>query len=111
MDSNGSLTVRNLIPGDYTIKEIKSPAGYALLREPVSFTLKTDGTVEVKSGGGMASVEAEDGKNIVLKIRNEELYELPKTGGIGTHWYTISGSLLMMAGMLVLYKKKRAGRC
>ncbi len=111
VDSNGSLTVRNLIPGDYTIKEIKSPAGYALLREPVSFTLKTDGTVEVKSGGGMASVEAEDGKNIVLKIRNEELYELPKTGGIGTHWYTISGSLLMMAGMLVLYKKKRAGRC
>ena len=56
----------------------------------------------------MAGVGEEGGKAIVLKIKNIELYELPSTGGIGTYWYTIGGTLLMMAAALILYKKKHA---
>ena len=44
-------------------------------------------------------------------FEDDVLYELPSTGGAGIYWYTISGTLLMIAGMLVLYKKKYAGRC
>ena len=43
---------------------------------------------------------------MVLKVQNEKLYELPKTGGTGTFVYTISGTLLMLAAALILYKKK-----
>ena len=109
VDDSGSLTIHNLVPGDYTLTEIKSPLGYSLLREPLKFTLNTDNSITVNSN--MASVEDDDDKKIVLKVKNEELYELPKTGGIGTYWYTISGTLLMLAGVLILYKKKYAGRC
>ncbi len=108
VDASGSLTIHNLIPGDYTLSEIKSPAGYSLLKEPVKFTMNTDGTVSLGSNNGVAGIEAEDGKNIILKVKNIELYELPSTGGIGTYWYTIGGTLLMMAAALILYKKKHA---
>ena len=97
-----------MIPGDYTITEIKSPEGHSLLREPVGFTLKTDGTVALKGpGSSMAGVGAEDGKEIVLKVRNEKLYALPNAGGRGIYWYSIGGVLLMFAAVLILYKNKR----
>ena len=108
VDGNGSLPIYNLIPGDYTITEIKSPEGHSLLREPVGFTLKTDGTVALKGpGSSMAGVGAEDGKEIVLKVRNEKLYALPNAGGRGIYWYSIGGVLLMFAAVLILYKNKR----
>ena len=79
VDAGGNLTIHNLIPGDYTLSEIKSPAGYSLLKEPVKFTMNTDGTVSLGSNNGVAGIEAEDGKNIILKVKNIELYELPST--------------------------------
>ena len=42
----------------------------------------------------------------VIKVKNDALYDLPSTGGIGIFWYTIGGMLLMMAAALVLYKRK-----
>lgn len=104
VDTRGGVTINNLKPGSYTITELKSPAGHSLLREPVSFTVNGDGSV--KSNDTMA---VEDGDGFVLKIKNKELYELPSAGGIGTWWYTIGGTLLMMAGVLILYKKKMQG--
>ena len=40
---------------------------------------------------------------------NTMLYELPSTGGNGTYWYTISGSLFLMGAALILYRNKRKG--
>ena len=108
VDSTGGVTIHNLKPGNYTITELKSPTGHSLLKDPVSFTVNGDGSVI--SNSSMAGVGEEGGKAIVLKIKNMELYELPSTGGIGTYWYTIGGTLLMMAAALILYKKKRAGK-
>lgn len=102
VDSTGGVTINNLKPGSYTITELKSPAGHSLLKEPVSFTVNGDGSVD--SSDGMAGADG-----FVLKIKNKELYELPSAGGIGTWWYTIGGTLLMMAGVLILYKKKCGG--
>ena len=57
-----------------------------------------------------------DGKEAVIKdgiltfyYDNTALYELPSAGGTGIYRYTIGGILLMMAGALVLYKRKRRG--
>lgn len=38
-------TVLTLIPGNYTIQELKSPDGYVSLKKDISFTLTTNGTV------------------------------------------------------------------
>ena len=102
VDGTSGVTINNLKPGDYTITELRSPAGHSLLGEPVHFTVNGDGSVE--SNDTMAEAAGN-----VLTVRNNELYELPSAGGIGTYWYTVSGSLLMMAGALILYKKKMRG--
>ena len=107
VSNEGTLTINNLKPGNYTISEIKAPTGHSLLRDPIRFCVNGDGSVTLSNGSGMSSVD----DKITLKIRNEKLYKLPEAGGIGTYWYTISGTLLMLVGVLILYKKKYAGRC
>ena len=46
-----------------------------------------------------------------LTVKNTDLYELPNSGGIGIYWYTIIGTLLMLAAVLILYKNNRQRRC
>lgn len=119
VDSDGGLNIHNLLPGTYTLTEVVAPEGYTLLREPVSFVLttkETQSTIELKFSEEqgqkhLVSLLTENNNGIGLKVENEKLYELPEAGGIGTYWYTISGTLLMLAGVLILYKKKYAGRC
>ena len=48
---------------------------------------------------------------VSLSIRNTQLYELPNSGGMGIYWYSIGGTLLMLAAALILYRNKRQGRC
>lgn len=104
VDASGSLTIKDLTPGDYTISELKSPDGYALLAQPVEVTIQKDGSVMMKTANGMAA--AQEGSN-ELTIRNAEIYELPSAGGRGIYWYSISGTLFMLAGALILYRNKR----
>ncbi len=106
VDGDGRLTIHNLAPGDYMLTEIRSPEGHALIRGPVAFTLNPDGTVTSKSSEWAGVEAAEDGKNIILTIKNEKLYELPEAGGPGIYWYSIGGTLLMLAAALILYKNK-----
>ena len=106
VDSNGSLIINNLKPGNYTITEIKSPAGYSILKGAVGFTVNGDGSIAVSdSAGGMASASSEG--EVTLTIKNAELYELPSAGGSGIYWYSIGGTLLMLAAALILYKNRR----
>lgn len=111
-DENGDLNFRDLTEGTYTLTETGFPNGYSA--KEVSLTVaitQNPATMEYEvkfeepfTGAGTSSDP--------LLIENEPLYELPSTGGSGTAWYRIGGILLMfMAGMLILYKKKYAGRC
>lgn len=112
VDENGSIRIKDLLPGSYTITELDTPEGYTGLGHPVNITVNKDGTITVVGEDGpvqMVKVTG-DGKSI-LQVRNFAKYELPSTGGIGIYWYTISGTLLMFAGMLILYKRKCARRC
>lgn len=57
----------------------------------------------------------EDGTKInetpVLVITNTEAYELPKTGGLGTKWFTLSGLLLTAVALVCGYElRRRHGR-
>lgn len=106
VDTNGMLTIKDLEPGDYTITELKSPDGYALLAYPVEITVGKDGSIEMKQTNDMAGISGE-GADTALRIRNAEIYELPSAGGRGIYWYSIGGTLFMLAGALILYRNKR----
>ena len=94
-DENG---VR-LAPGDYSLKEIEAPAGYALSTAVTSFTIEDD-----KSG-----TTYDNGVYYVADIPNYPT-KLPETGGNGTLLFTIiGGCLVLLAGaMFVIIMKKKA---
>ena len=43
----------------------------------------------------------------VLTVKNDVLYALPSSGGIGIYWYMIAGMFLMMAATVITYKNRR----
>ena len=130
--SLGIAGIGSLPVGTYHLKETKAPVGYALLTEPIVITVGredtgTDAKVKVEFGMGTSWADDEGttgagnetnghltydaGTNtFTIVVPNVLLYELPSTGGAGTSWYTIGGTLLLMVAALVLYKRKYAGR-
>ncbi len=127
-DENGIVTIPDLKAGTYWLYERKAPSGYCLLKEPIKIeitrtaeglTVLVDGKnpEQIKDGGSKVvsaltvTPSTETGKNdtIGLTVKNLYLYELPNSGGAGIYWYTISGVLLMLAAVLILYKNKFAG--
>lgn len=104
-------TVAMIPRGTYTLKEVKAPNGYSL--SDVEWAVDTTQiTPTIKRGDTFITstekTNPTDGSKVYTFIfKNDPVYELPSTGGIGTYWYTIGGMLLMMAAALILYKKKK----
>ena len=73
--------------------------------------LKTEGYQVTVNGneGYIVSGKIETGAVKPASFVNTPYYELPSTGGPGTHWYTLGG-LCLMAGALWLYKNPRGKR-
>ncbi|NBI88498.1 hypothetical protein D3Z47_20875 [Lachnospiraceae bacterium] len=108
--TDGSLVINDLAPGEYSIAEIKSPNGYSILKEPVKINLQKNGKVAIISNeGNMAEVIGTD-NDLQVRIRNNELYELPNAGGSGIYWYAVSGVLLMLAGVWKGFRMKYSVR-
>ena len=111
-----------LASGYYKLVETKAPGSYQLLNEDIYFKVgQNNVTLTDKSGNSLTSdsqkmwkLEALASGTVTaytLSVLNEALYELPSTGGSGIYRYMISGVLLMLAGVLILYNNKRARRC
>ena len=49
-------------------------------------------------------------KTDIVHYTNITQYELPETGGTGTHWYTLGGLCLMAGALLLLYQNKTRGK-
>ena len=108
--SQGIVLEAGLNAGTYTLTEIKAPSGYLKLKEPIKLVI-TSSDVTLENSSEMVTIEKTTDTNKkediwVIKVKNDTLYDLPSTGGIGIFWYTIGGMLLMMAAALVLYKRK-----
>lgn len=133
----GFANIGSLPVGIYHLEETTAPSGYALLTKPVVITVSkninenpSEGEkkvsvrvdVDFQMGDAWANGNGTDSKTegnltydattktFEIEVPNVLLYELPSTGGAGTYWYTIGGTLLLMAAALVLYKRKYAGR-
>ena len=97
------IDIQHLEDGVYTITETKAPAGYVI--DADGWTVEFKDGVLVKFDGNNVSGTINDG--VVIQLDNEMLYELPEAGGTGIYWYMLGGVLLMMAGSLLVYKKRR----
>lgn len=100
---NGGEVVLDNLNGTYIIKETKTPAGYMINENgwKVEFA---DGVLTEFNN---EPVYGDAKHGIVINLENEMLYELPEAGGTGIYWYMLGGVLLMMAGSLLVYKKRR----
>jgi LPXTG-motif cell wall-anchored protein len=100
-DSNSLANVS----GDFTLKETKAPAGYMI---GADWTVNMENGIPRITSTSSTTVKSELVGNIYTFYYDDEiLYSLPSTGGRGIYWYLVSGTLLMMAAVLIIYKNKR----
>lgn len=91
--TDGTLSWEELRRAQYYLLEVKAPEGYALNAVPWQILDKT---------------AAEQGL-YSLTVENTQLYELPSSGGPGIFLHMIGGILLLTAGSLMIYMKRRKG--
>jgi len=88
-DGNGKASLDKLPLGKYTIKEVKAPDGYMLLRDPIE--------VEVTAATPTQ----------VLKVENQKSkWEIPNTGGSGTNVFYLIGAFLMLSIICLFFHKR-----
>ena len=116
--ADGVLRFEGLSAGKYTITEIKAPAGYNLLKAPITVTIgftaptapSTDCTWAYTWNSG-----EQNGNNVTtnnsntVTVINEAGIELPSTGGMGTTIFYVVGSILVVGAAVLLITKKRMG--
>lgn len=102
-NNDGQFEVMGLEQGEYTLKEIKAPAGYAVPSNPErTFKVgpKTASTVDVD----FKYVGTETDNNAKF-IENTKV-TIPQTGGMGTVLFTVVG-ISLMAGAVIAMKRNR----
>lgn len=95
----------------YYIEEVKPPMGYYPLSGLIEVKCndKSAPTVTVE-GSNTAVTPITDGGNTVgykFQVQNHAGYELPETGGIGTHYYTFGGLLLIVIPLVYGFVRRR----
>ena len=101
----------SLYPGYYyVLVEEEAPLGYDKLKEPLLFYYGTtdDENYTIYPDAEQVLPNAD----YVLKIENEPApYELPETGGFGTAYLYLMGSVfVLMGGAFLLYDRRLAHR-
>lgn len=103
-NNDGQFEVMGLEQGEYTLKEIKAPAGYAVPSNPER---------TFKVGPNTASTVDVDFKYVGTETDNNAKFientkvTIPQTGGIGTIIFTAIG-LAIMASAVIAIKKRQA---
>lgn len=124
VNNNGEITFTRLGEGTYTITELFAPAGYNLLKEPITVTITWNGASapEGVTDWSMWSVAVNtktvDGKDkeipvsaannmFSINVVNQAGVQLPSTGGMGTTIFYIVGGLMVLAAIVLLVTKRR----
>lgn len=126
VSANGKLTIKGIDLGTYTLEETVAPDGYVLPDGEITITLVDeenngpDGKLDAESSATgttvrESSVNVQGSKTLALSVDNtnyeDEGFDLPVTGGMGTMLFTIAGILLMggaVALVVVAVRKRRA---
>lgn len=90
-DDNGKAISPDLPCDTYFLVETKAPNGYYLLDEAISVTVVSSVMNTITT----------------VEIANQRGNILPETGGIGTTWFSIIGSIFTITAIVLLIFKKR----
>ena len=117
--ADGVLRFEGLSAGTYTITEIKAPAGYNLLKDPITVTIgftapaadatSTDCTWTYTWNSGAQNDGIVSGNSNTVTVTNQTGTGLPSTGGMGTTIFYVVGSILVVGAAVLLITKKRMG--
>ena len=107
-------TTNKLPAGDYVLEEVTAPPGYVLLNSNIYINVKygqvkliDDDGNDVTNTPDWWKLEGNKASVYILKVKNDVLYSLPSTGGLGIYWYMISGVLLMLAAAMIYIRNRR----
>lgn len=105
-EPNSSL---NNLTGDYQLVETQASSGYVLHEAGWTLTFENGllkSAIDNETQAPISvSTDAQTGARV--EVTNDKIYMLPSAGSSGIFGYTMGGTLLLMAGTLILYKMKR----
>ena len=109
-DAAYSTPVEGLIAnGTYVLEEIQAPIGYSISELTWEITIVNGAPISIVDSEGNPILEAEGEEPDTYYFENDPLYELPSAGGPGIFLYMIGGTLLLIAGSLMIYINRRKG--
>jgi uncharacterized repeat protein (TIGR01451 family) len=103
----GLFELADLPPGTYWLRETVAPEGFALLAQPVRFTVDADGVVSLTDPESNPQVTA-DGD--LITVHDVPRYSLPEAGGAGPWALTVAGGLLLAAAATLTTVRARRVR-
>lgn len=115
-NEKGQFAIDGLKDGNYNLKEIKAPEGYAKLTKEVPFTVsanswESEGDIEFakdKDGqakqNGFALLNQDGNKGSAQKVVNKNL-TIPQTGGIGSLIFIVAGLAIMTVAFVAMKKR------
>lgn len=110
-----AITISGLEAGTYYLHEVKAPAGYNKLTNPIKIEIRvSDEIVNEKTPSYEDPVyiindkTAEASVSNVIPVLNNNGITLPETGSIGTIGLTILGVGVVLAGIFVPRRKKKS---
>lgn len=113
-EEGAKVDISGLLPGIYTVTEVKAPSGYIIMASSFTFTIAVDGTVtysaEGNDGNGLVTYTPKGSESYdTFTVGNEPGVALPATGGVGTGVVYGAGAALMLLAVLglILTKRKR----
>lgn len=113
--TNGELIFNNIITGTeenpitYYLKEVKTKAGYVLLKEPIKITLP----YKYKAGDIVNGTKVKEGGmtwNLTYTIVNDKAFDLPASGNKGIYKFIVIGITTVLVGGYLLTKRKKRRR-
>ena len=114
VDSNGLLQLGEIPLGEYRLVETVAPAGYNLADSAIKIVL--DSEVSATQGGNRSEVyvkgneywvAGQDADTYQIRVWNNPGAELPSTGGPGTTWIYLLGTILLLGCGITLIARRR----
>ena len=109
--TGGVFTFTDLPVGIYKIVEKEYPKGYVhVTTDPVFEVVVDEDTGELRvqiinDSNGL--VRLDDKNELIIIVGNEPGVALPNTGGPGTRFFTILGSILILGAGVLLWRRRR----
>ena len=104
------ITISGMANGIYKLTETCAPSGYIIMTKDIYFTV-SEGGVTLTNMDGEAETYSDVSlldDNTTIAVKNTAGAQLPSTGGSGTGFFTILGSILIAgaAGLLLWRRRK-----